>query len=58
MTTERSMTELEDSDILQYFSLPSSALPEAFPEHNKSLAIAMLPKTGCKGLQVSSHSEP
>lgn len=57
MTTERNMTELEDSDILQYFSLPPRALPEAFPEHNQSPAIAMLPKTGCKGLQVSSHSQ-
>ena len=57
MTTEKSMTELDDSDILQYFSLPPSALPEAFPERNKSPTIAMLPKTGCKGLLVSSHSE-
>ena len=54
MTTEKSITELVEGDIFQYFTLQPESLPEAFPEHNKSAAKAMLPKTGCKGLQVAS----
>ena len=52
MTTERSITELEESDLLQYFSVDPQALPEAFPEHSSLAALDMLPKSGCKGLQV------
>ena len=57
MTTEKSITELVEGDICQYFPLQPESLPEAFPGHNKSAATAMLPKTGCKGLQVPSHAE-
>ncbi len=53
MITEKSITELGEGDICQYFPLRPESLPEAFPEHNKSPATAMLPKPGCKGLQVS-----
>ena len=52
MTTERSITELEESDLLQYFCVDPQALPEAFPEHSSLAALDMLPKSGCKGLQV------
>ena len=52
MTTKRSITELEESDLLQYFSVDPQALPEAFPEHSSLAALDMLPKSGCKGLQV------
>lgn len=59
MTTDSSITDLQDSDLLQYFPLPPDSLPEAFSEHNKSPAMGLLPKTGCKGLQVSSlHLRP
>lgn len=57
MITEKSITELVEADICQYFPLQPQSLPEAFPEHNKSPAIAMLPKIGCKGLQVPCHAE-
>jgi len=52
MTTDKKMTNLKERDILQYIPLPPESLPEAFPEHSQSPAIAMLPKSGCKGLQV------
>ena len=58
MTTERSITELEESDLLQYFSVEPQALPEAFPEHSSLAALDMLPKSGCKGLQVKLTAIP
>ena len=58
MTTERSITELEESDLLQYFSVDPQALPEAFPEHSSLSALDMLPKSGCKGLQVKLTAVP
>ena len=58
MTTERSITELEESDLLQYFSVDPQALPEAFPEHSSLAALDMLPKSGCKGLQVKLTGHP
>ena len=58
MTTERSITELEESDLLQYFSVDPQALPEAFPEHISLAALDMLPKSGCKGLQVKPTAIP
>ena len=57
MITEKSITELVEGDIGQFFQLRPESLPEAFPEHNRSPATAMLPKTGCKGLQVPSYAE-
>ena len=58
MTTERNITELEESDLLQYFSVDPQALPEAFPEHSSLAALDMLPKSGCKGLQVKLAAIP
>ena len=54
--TDRPATELTEEDVTCYFSLPAEALPEAFPEHNTAPSLPMLPKSGCKGLQVCTSN--
>ena len=48
------MAELGQEDLLSYYHLPKEALPEAFPEANTAPSLPMLPKSGCRGLQVRS----
>ena len=60
---DKDMAAMTAEDVGRYCALPPEALPEAFPRHNTAPTLQLLPKSGCKGIQVSStfsllHASP
>ena len=58
LVADKDMASMTAEDMYRYCMLPPEALPEAFPQHNTAPTLPMLPKSGCKGLQVHSLFPP
>ena len=56
VAADKDMAAMTADDVGRYCALPPEALPEAFPRHNTAPTLALLPKSGCKGLQVGGWS--